>query len=273
MVQPTTALSIAGSDSGGGAGIQADLRSFNAFGVFATTALTAVTAQNTLGVRAVTLLEPDVVEAQIRAVIDDFDVRAVKTGMLGRARTVERVSELAREGVLPHLVVDPVLVSTSGDALMGDGGVDAYREALFPLAEVVTPNIPEAAMLCGVDVRDVTDLDDVAVLARTLLATGPRFVLVKGGHLLAAASPDRAPDLLLSAEDLVVLEAPRVATKNDHGTGCSLSAAIVAGLALGRNTPDAVRDAKSFVLAALSGASGWHLGSGRGPIDHLGWGE
>ncbi len=272
-MQPVTALSIAGSDSGGGAGIQADLRSLNAFGVFATTALTAVTAQNTLGVRAVTMLEPDVVEAQIRSVVDDFDIRAVKTGMLAQAPTVERVSELARDGLLPHLVVDPVLVSTSGDVLMGDGGVDAYRTALFPLAEVVTPNIHEAAVLCGVDVRDVTDLDAVANLARTLLNMGPRFVLVKGGHLLASSSPERAPDLLLSRDGLVVLEAVRVATKNDHGTGCSLSAAIAAGLALGRDVPDAVRDAKSFVLAALASAAGWHLGAGRGPIDHLGWGE
>ena len=157
--------------------------------------------------------------------------------------------------------------------MMGDGGVDAYRTALFPLAEVVTPNIHEAAVLCGVDVRDVTDLDAVANLARTLLNMGPRFVLVKGGHLLASSSPERAPDLLLSRDGLVVLEAVRVATKNDHGTGCSLSAAIAAGLALGRDVPDAVRDAKSFVLAALASAAGWHLGAGRGPIDHLGWGE
>jgi hydroxymethylpyrimidine/phosphomethylpyrimidine kinase len=273
MVQPVTALSIAGSDSGGGAGIQADLRTFNAFEVFATTVLTAVTAQSTLGVNAVTILEPDFVETQIRAVIDDFDVRGVKTGMLAQARTVERVSELARDGLLPHLVVDPVLVSTSGDALMGSGGVEAYRSALIPLAEVVTPNIHEAAVLCDADVRDVATLDDVATLARTILAMGPRFVLVKGGHLINAFAPERASDLLLSQDELVVLEADRVATKNDHGTGCSLSAAIVAGLALGRDVPSSVRDAKSFVLAALASAANWRLGAGRGPIDHLGWGE
>lgn len=272
-MQPVTALTIAGSDSGGGAGIQADLRTFNAFGVFATTALTAITAQNTLGVRAVTLLDPDVVEAQVRAVVDDLDVRAVKTGMLGQARTVERVSELARAGLLPHLVVDPVLVATSGDPLMGSGGVTAYRDALFPFAEVVTPNLHEAAVLCGVDVHDVVDFDDVAILARLLLAMGPRFVLVKGGHGFAASVPHRASDLLLSLDGLVVLEADRVDTKNDHGTGCSLSAALAAGLALGRDVAAATRDAKSFVLAALASASTWHLGEGRGPIDHLGWGE
>lgn len=271
-MQPVTALTIAGSDSGGGAGIQADLRTFNAFGVFATTALTAVTAQNTRGVRAVTLLDPEVVEEQVRAVQTDFEIRAVKTGMLGQARTVERVGELARAGLLPHLVVDPVLVATSGDALMGDGGVDAYREALFPLAEVVTPNIFEAAVLCGIDAREITSLDDLERVARLLLAMGPRYVLVKGGHLLTT-SPERAADLLLSREDLVVLDAPRVDTKNDHGTGCSLSAAIAAGLALGRDVTSSARDAKSFVLAALLGASSWRLGEGRGPIDHLGWSE
>jgi hydroxymethylpyrimidine/phosphomethylpyrimidine kinase len=272
-VQPITALSIAGSDSGGGAGIQADIRTFSAFGVHATTALTAITAQNTLGVSHVRTLDPDLVEAQVRSVTSDFHVVATKTGMLAQANTVERVAALAREGLLPHLVVDPVLVSTSGHVLMADGGVDAYRDALFPLAEIVTPNLREAAVLCGVDVGDVTDLDDVAALARTLLTFGPRYVLVKGGHFANASNAQRAPDLLVSFDGLVVLDGPRVDTRNDHGTGCSLSSAIAAGLGLGRDVPDATRDAKSFVLAALTGASTWRLGEGRGPIDHLGWGE
>lgn len=270
-MQPITALSIAGSDSGGGAGIQADIRTFSAFGVHATTALTAITAQNTIGVMKIVNVEPDVVEAQVRAVITDFDVRATKTGMLAQARTVERVSVLASEGLLPLLVVDPVLVSSSGDALMADGGVEAYRSALIPLAHVVTPNLHEAAMLCGVDVRDVKDLEDLTALARTILAMGPNFVLVKGGHFAYTPSAEHAPDLLLSREDLVVFDTLRVDTKNDHGTGCSLSAAIAAGLGLGRSVLDATRDAKSFVLAALSSASTWHLGQGRGPIDHFGW--
>ncbi len=272
-MQPVAALSIAGSDSGGGAGIQADIRTLNAFGVYATTALTAVTAQNTRGVFEVVALSSDVVEAQTRAVIDDFDVKAVKTGMLAEAVTVERVSALAREGLLPHLVVDPVLVSTSGHTLMEEGGVEAYRHSLFPLAEVITPNLFEAAMLCGVEIGDVSSLNDVEQLAHLLLAMGPRYVLVKGGHFSANWQIADAPDLLLSAEGLVVFDAPRVDTKNDHGTGCSLSSAIAAGLALGRSVPDATRDAKSFVLAALTGASTWRLGAGRGPIDHLGWGE
>jgi hydroxymethylpyrimidine/phosphomethylpyrimidine kinase len=272
-VQPVTALSIAGSDSGGGAGIQADIRSFNAFGVHATTALTAITAQNTLGVVDVVALGADVVETQVRVVTDDFDVQAVKTGMLAEAATVERVSHLAREGFLPHLVVDPVLVSTSGHVLMEEGGVDAYRHSLFPLAEVITPNLHEAAVLCGVGIDDVASMNDVEQLAHLLLAMGSRYVLVKGGHFSASTKIADAPDLLLSAEGLVVFDAPRISTENDHGTGCSLSSAIAAGLALGRSVPDATRDAKSFVLAALAGASTWRLGQGRGPIDHLGWGE
>ncbi|MGH3732892.1 MAG: bifunctional hydroxymethylpyrimidine kinase/phosphomethylpyrimidine kinase [Acidimicrobiales bacterium] len=272
-MQPVVALSIAGSDSGGGAGLQADLRSFNAFGVFATTAITAVTAQNTLGVSAISEIDPDVVEAQIRAVTGDFTIRATKTGMLARSATVERVGALASQGLLPHLVVDPVLAATSGDVLMSEGGIEAYRESLFPFAEIVTPNLHEAAVLCGVEARDVTTLDDVTDLARAILATGPLYVLVKGGHLRNSTHPERSPDILLSRDDLVVLDAPRVDTTNDHGTGCSLSSAIAAGLALGRSVPDATRDAKSFVLAALTSAAGWRLGEGRGPIDHLGWGE
>ena len=271
-MQPVVALSIAGSDSGGGAGIQADIRSMNAFGVFATTALTAITAQNTLGVSAIANLDPDIVEAQIRSVSEDFDVRATKTGMLAQAATVRLVARLAQEGLLPHLVVDPVLVATSGDVLMAEGGIEAYQHDLFPFTEVVTPNLREAAVLCGFDVEDVRTIDDVEKLATLILAMGPTYVLVKGGHL-ESHQHDRSVDLLLSNDGLVVLEGPRVATKNDHGTGCSLSSAIAAGLALGRSVTDATRDAKSFVLAGLEGAAPWRLGDGRGPIDHLGWGE
>jgi hydroxymethylpyrimidine/phosphomethylpyrimidine kinase len=273
-VQPLTVLSIAGSDSGGGAGIQADLRTWCAFQVHATTALTAVTAQNTLGVSAVQNIDPDVVVQQVLSVVDDFDVSAVKTGMLAQPATVVKVAELAREGRLPHLVVDPVLVSSTGHALMDDGGVDAYREALLGHAEVVTPNLREAAILCGVDVEDVRSHDDVVTIARQLLGFGSTWVLVKGGHFTGRSFTEtRAPDILVHEDDVFVFDAARVDTTNDHGTGCSLSAAICAGLALGRNVPDAARDAKSFVLAALSSAATWRLGHGRGPIDHLGWGE
>ena len=273
-MQPITALSIAGSDSGGGAGIQADLRTFSAFGVHGTTALTAITAQNTLGVEGVANIDPEIVRAQVLAVVDDFEVSAVKTGMLALASTVEAVAQLAREGRLPHLVVDPVLVSTSGHLLMQDGGVEAYREALLPFALIATPNLREAAVLCEVDIRDVTTEADMVALAQTIQGFGVDYVLVKGGHFAEhSATENRAPDILVGGGDIVVYDAERVATTNDHGTGCSLSAAIAAGLGLGRTLPDATRDAKSFVLSALKGAQTWRLGHGRGPIDHFGWGS
>jgi len=272
-VQPITVLSIAGSDSGGGAGIQADLRTFAAFGVHGTTALTAVTAQNTLGVGDVAVLATSLVVSQIRCVVEDFDVAAVKTGMLGDADVVESVADLAREGLFANLIVDPVLVSSTHHSLMRDGGVRAYREALFPLATVVTPNLREAAVLCGVDVREIATIDDMKTLAVELLGLGPRYVLVKGGHFAAAGLDEPVPDVLMGHDGVVVFTAPRVATANDHGTGCSLSAALCAGLGLGRTVHDATRDAKAFVLAALQGATDWHLGRGRGPLDHLGWNQ
>ena len=270
-MQPITVLTIAGSDSGGGAGVQADLRTFAAFGVHGTTALTAITAQNTVGVNSVFNLDPEVVAAQVLAVVGDFDVRATKTGMLATPATVERVAQLARDGLLPHLVVDPVLVSSTGHVLMENGGVETYREALLPFAEIVTPNLREAALLAGHDVRDVHGPDDMADLARTILACGPTYVLVKGGHYTEGSAPRRSPDVLVSAGEVVLLDAERVATRNDHGTGCSMSAAIASGLGLGRPLADTVRDAKSFVLAALISGAEWRLGHGHGPIDHLGW--
>lgn len=272
-MEPIVALSIAGSDSGGGAGIQADLRTFAAFGVHGTTALTAITAQNTLGVEGVANIDPEIVRAQVLAVVDDFDVRAVKTGMLALPGTVELVAELARDGRLPSLVVDPVLVSTSGHVLMQPGGVEAYREALLAFALLTTPNLREASLLCDVDVHDVTTQADMVALAETILGFGARYVLVKGGHFVEGSeTSEHAPDVLVGGGEVVVYDAPRVATTNDHGTGCSLSAAVAAGLGLGRSLPEATRDAKSFVLSALEGARSWRLGHGRGPIDHLGWG-
>ncbi len=273
-MQPLTVLTIAGSDSGGGAGIQADLRTLSAFSLHTTTAITAVTAQNTLGVDAVVAIDPEMVVAQVRSVVADFDVAAVKTGMLASPPTIERVADLAREGLLTPLVVDPVLVSSSGHALMSDGGVEAYRTALFPFATIVTPNLREASLLCGIDVRDVKNHDDMVALAYAVHAYGSTFALVKGGHYAESSLTETsAPDILVCADEVFVFDAARVDTRNDHGTGCSLSAAIAAGLALGRSVPDATRDAKSFVLAALTSAADWKLGSGHGPIDHLGWDE
>lgn len=273
-MEPLTALSVAGSDSGGGAGIQADLRTFSAFSLHATTAITAVTAQNTRGVDDVFALDPALVRRQIESVTDDFAVRATKTGMLAQPATVTMVAALAAEGRLGPLVVDPVLVSTSGHVLMSDGGVEAYRDQLLPHAMIVTPNLHEAAVLAGVDANDLLSEDDMVAVGRMILAFGPGAVLVKGGHVLSGGvTLRRSPDILISAQGATVFDAARVETNNDHGTGCSLSAAICAGLAYGRPLVDATRDAKSFVLAALAGAATWRLGAGHGPIDHFGWNE
>lgn len=273
-MEPLTGLTVAGSDSGGGAGIQADLRTFSAFSLHATTAITAVTAQNTLGVGDVLAIDPALVRAQVEMVCADFSVRATKTGMLAQPATVALVADLAGEGLLGPLVVDPVLVSTSGHALMSDGGVEAYRELLLPHASIVTPNLREAAVLAGVDFEDLRTREDMVDVGRAILALGPGAVLVKGGHVIDNGElRDHSPDILVTAEGVTVFDAPRVPTRNDHGTGCSLSAAIASGLAYGRPLADATRDAKSFVLAALTSAREWHLGAGHGPIDHLGWNE
>ena len=270
-VEPITALSIAGSDSGGGAGIQADLRTFSAFSVHGTTAITALTAQNTVGVQGVSPVSTDFILQQINSVLSDFEVKATKTGMLASPQIVEAVGELARSGAFNNLVVDPVLVSTSGHALMQGDGVSTYLEALLPYADIVTPNLREAAVLCGVDVKEVVTHDDMLDLANQILSSGVRYVLVKGGHFLG--DEGHSPDVLVGAGQVQVLSAERVDTVNDHGTGCSLSAAIAAGLAMGRSMDDSVRDAKSFVLSALKGGAEWKLGRGRGPIDHLGWNQ
>lgn len=269
MPGPTTppcALSIAGSDSGGGAGVQADLKTFAAHGVHGTTVLTAVTAQSTAAVRGVVAMSPEFVRLQVETVLDDFDVRSVKTGMLANAAVVSVVADLAGAGRLPQLVVDPVLVSSSGQALMEPAGLEAYLARLLPLALVATPNLREAAALTG---RDVSQLMSVAAMieaAEQIRSGGARYVVVKGGHLT-----DGAPDVVAGPEGVTVLEAIRVVTSNDHGTGCSLSAAIAAQLALGASVLEAVVAAKSFVARALAGGAQWHLGAGHGPIDHFGW--
>jgi hydroxymethylpyrimidine kinase/phosphomethylpyrimidine kinase len=263
---PPTALSIAGSDSGGGAGAQADLKTFAAHRVHGTTALTAVTAQNTAQVRGVAALEPEFVRLQIETVLDDFDVRSVKTGMLANRAIVDVVAELAAAGRLPQLVVDPVLVSSSGQALMTPDGLQAYRTRLLPYALVVTPNLREAAALTGVEVAELMSVEAMTEAAEQIRAGGARYVVVKGGHLTEAAH-----DVVAGPEGITVLEAVRVVTANDHGTGCSLSAAIAANLSWGYGVLDAVGAAKTFVAQGLAGGAAWRLGAGHGPIDHFGW--
>ena len=263
---PPTALTIAGSDSGGGAGAQADLRTFAAFGVHGTCALTAVTAQNTVEVRGVVALEPAFVRQQVEVVLQDFAVRAVKTGMLANGRIVGEVARMAAQGSLPQLVVDPVLVSSSGHRLMEPEGVAAYLEQLLPHALVVTPNLREAAVLGDTDVESLRTLEARVAVADRIRATGARYVVVKGGHLTESAD-----DVVAGPHGVEVLAGARVTTGNDHGTGCSLSAAITAHLARGAAVPDAIGEAKAFVARALAGAAGWRLGAGHGPLDHFGW--
>ncbi len=280
------ALTIAGSDSGGGAGIQADLKTFAALGVYGASALTAVTAQHTTAVVAVQAVDPGLVTAQVEAVLDDLGAAAVKTGMLATPATVAAVAALAADGRLPNLVVDPVLVSSSGHSLMDDGGVDAYRRLLLPHATVATPNLREAALLTGRRLQELGTVAAMREVAEELRGLGAATVVVKGGHLPAAVGAARGgaaveggddgedagcPDVVAGPDGTMVLPATRVATGNDHGTGCTLSAAIAASLALGADPSTAVADAKQFVHRALEGAARWHLGAGHGPIDHFGW--
>jgi hydroxymethylpyrimidine/phosphomethylpyrimidine kinase len=255
------ALTIAGSDSGGGAGIQADLKTFSALGVYGMTAITAVTVQNTEGVSGYEALSPRTVGDQIRAVATDIGVDAAKTGMLASVSIVQAVAEAVTETSIPNLVVDPVFVSKHGDALLAEDAVDALRTRILPLATLVTPNLPEAGGLAGFEVRTVTDMRRAA---EALLRFGPRAVLVKGGHLEGA---DRADDLFFDGERLEWVRGERLDTPHTHGTGCTLSAAVTAHLALGAELLEAVGRGKAFVTEAIRRALA--LGRGIGPVDQL----
>jgi hydroxymethylpyrimidine/phosphomethylpyrimidine kinase len=253
------ALTVAGSDSGGGAGIQADLRTFAAHRVHGTSALTAITAQNSVAVTAWTALEPAMVIAQMEAVATDMPVAAAKTGMLASAAIVAAVAEAAARLRLAPLVVDPVMVAKSGDRLLDAAAERAYAERLFPVAALVTPNLHEAAALLGRPVRDLAEMRDAA---RDLRALGAGAVLVKGGALAGDAV-----DVFFDGSRTVELTVPRVDTPNVHGTGCTLSAAICARLALGEDLLDAVRGAKAYLTEALRRS--YTVGRGRGLPDHL----
>lgn len=264
---PVVALTVAGSDSSGGAGVQADLKAFAACGVFGASAITALTAQNTTGVTGVWPVPADVVVQQVRAVLDDLEVRAVKTGMLATAEVVRAVAGLAAAGSLPALVVDPVMVASSGARLLEPDAEHAYVEALLPHARVLTPNVLEAQVLLG---GGITTLAEQHEAARALARLGPDLVLVKGGHAVSGTGDD-AVDVLWDGARTLELRGPRVPGRNDHGTGCTLASAIAAGLAKGDEPVDAVRAAKAYVARALRGAAGWRLGAGHGPLDHFGW--
>jgi hydroxymethylpyrimidine/phosphomethylpyrimidine kinase len=253
------ALTIAGSDSGGGAGIQADLKTFQAFGVFGTSVLTAVTAQNTLGVMAVHAIPLDMVTAQFDAVAVDLRPDALKTGMLATAALVETVAAALRRHGLGPFVLDPVMVSTSGQRLLDAGAEASLAAKLLPLAALVTPNLHEAATLTG---RDVASLADMSDAARALVDMGAGAALVKGGHLDGDAA-----DLFWDGADELVWRKPRLDTRHTHGTGCTLSAAVAAGLARGRPLAEAAEHAVRWVGQAIASAPG--LGRGHGPVNHF----
>jgi hydroxymethylpyrimidine/phosphomethylpyrimidine kinase len=251
------ALTIAGSDPSGGAGIQADLKTFHQFGVYGESVITLITVQNTRGVERIECLAPDLVTDQIRAVISDIPPAAAKTGALGNRAIIEAVAGLAAGFPFP-LVVDPVILSKHGAALLEADAVAALKIRLLPHTFLLTPNLEEAALLTGAEVRDVAGMRKAA---EKLAALGPRAVLVKGGHLGGDAT-----DVLFYQGEWLEFTSPRIATRNTHGTGCTLSAAITAGLASGRDLPDAVDRAKRYVTAAVQNNPG--LGAGAGPLDH-----
>ena len=253
------ALTIAGSDSGAGAGIQADLKTFAALGVYGTSAITAITAQNTVGVTRILALAPSLVAAQIDAIIDDIGAHALKTGMLANAAIIDIVAQKIREHRLKNLVIDPVMVATSGDLLIKKNAVAALRSKLIPLATVVTPNLPEAEELTGKPLRAWADIEGAA---RHIIALGARAVVIKGGHRQGPAV-----DLFFDGKKMHALSAPRIRTKNTHGTGCTFSAAIAAGLAKGENLDSAVRSAKKYITAAIR--AGFRVGAGHSPVHHF----
>jgi hydroxymethylpyrimidine/phosphomethylpyrimidine kinase len=254
------ALTIAGSDSGGGAGIQADLKTFHRFGVFGTSVITAITAQNTRGVADWRAVDPQLVTGQLDAVASDLRPHAVKSGMLGDAGIVKAVAEGIARHQLDNYVLDPVMVATSGDLLLEPGAVDAIRGALLPLASLVTPNLDEARVLTGTAVRTP---DEMREAARALVKLGARAALIKGGHL---DDPEHIVDTYFDGSEVEEFRSVRIDTRNLHGTGCTLSAAIAAGLAFGRPMKTAVGEGLAFVHRAIATAPG--LGGGHGPLNH-----
>lgn len=257
----TRVLSIAGSDSGGGAGIQADLKTAAALGCFGMTAITAITAQNTVGVQGIHAVPPEMLAQQIESVVTDIGVDAVKIGMLHDPAVVQVVAEAVRRHRFAHVVLDPVMVANSGDRLIADETVAVLVRELFPLATVITPNLDEAAWLLG---HPITSNDQLQSAADGLRALGAPAVLVKGGHLVGPV----VADLLVTAERSWRWEDTRIATANTHGTGCTLSTAMACHLALGLSLPEAVEAARRYVRQAMQSGAELQLGHGHGPLDH-----
>ena len=260
---PPVVLTIAGSDSSGGAGIQADLKTFAALGVYGASAITALTAQNTMGVTAIHVVPPDVVRAQIEAVFDDLDVKAVKIGMVAGRATAEAIANALARWPQAKIVLDPVMVATSGARLLEADAVEALRVLLIPQAALLTPNLPEAAAL--LDEPPAGSAAAIEAQGRRLLALGCAAVLIKGGH----GQGSESVDYLISESGSLALPARRVMTQNTHGTGCSLSSAVAAGLARGETLETAVRNAKAWISAAIAAADRFTVGHGHGPIHHF----
>jgi hydroxymethylpyrimidine/phosphomethylpyrimidine kinase len=257
------ALTIAGSDSSGGAGIQADLKTFAALGVYGASAITALTAQNTRGVNGINLVPAAFVRAQIDAVFGDLEIGAVKIGMVAQLASIDAIVDALKRWSPKHVVLDPVMVATSGDRLLAAEAVDALRTRLIPLASIVTPNLPEAAAL--LDEPVAVEAAEIERQGQRLLALGCPAVLIKGGH----GEGSESIDYLVRDGRTLALPAPRIATRNTHGTGCSLSSAIAAELAKGAELEAAVRNAKIFVSAAIASADRFAVGHGHGPIHHF----
>lgn len=255
------ALTIAGSDSGGGAGIQADLKAFSALGVYGASAITAITAQNTRTVARVESVSAAMIRAQIDAVLDDLDVAAIKVGMLGTADATRAVAEALQGREIP-LVLDPVMIAKSGDRLISDEAIAAMIELLLPQATVLTPNLPEAARL--LDRMVAEDAADCAFHGEALLTLGPKWVLMKGGHARGSVCTDR-----LFGPQRRDYSAPRITTRNTHGTGCSMSSAIAAGLAVGLDVPEAIERAHRWLHRAILAADSLNVGAGHGPVHHF----
>lgn len=263
MFRYPVALTIAGSDSGGGAGIQADLKTFSALGVYGASAITAITAQNTCGVRRIQPVEPEILEEQIQAIFEDFTVDAVKTGMLDTPAAARIVARSIDRFSPPCVILDPVMISTSGCKLIEDETIGIIVQDLFRRATLVTPNIDEAAFLSGMTIRNE---EEMAVAAHKLLDSGCRSVLMKGGHL---EKEEMADILFIKGEKPVRFAVPAIHTQNTHGTGCTLSSAIAAYMALGKTLPEAVKLAKDYITAALKAGADVRIGSGHGPLNHF----
>ncbi|MBN1904336.1 MAG: bifunctional hydroxymethylpyrimidine kinase/phosphomethylpyrimidine kinase [Deltaproteobacteria bacterium] len=256
------ALTIAGSDSGGGAGIQADIKTFTAFGVFGTSAITALTAQNTIGVQGISEVEPGFVMQQIKSVLDDIGADAVKTGMLANPAIVKAVSDTLREYSIKNIVVDPVMIAKSGDALLSKAACNTVIKKLLPIATVVTPNIHEAEAMVGIRIESIDDMKKAGVMIKEM---GCGFVVIKGGHM--EGKDPMATDVVFNGKEHLLLSEKRYETMSCHGTGCTFSAAIAAGLAKGYPVIKAIEQAKAFITAAIRDS--FKIGNGHGPTNHF----